>query len=117
MTQDKGRAGSAVLEVSRKVYETSLAVYPESLREEFGDEMVEVFEEQIADAFAEGGVRGVLRVWGCAAREFVGIAVTRQIAERVVPILAMGMAFALMVWLAGYMAPAAVAAVSKACGH
>ncbi len=116
MTQGKDRSASAVLEVSRKIYETSLGLYPDDLRKEFGDEMVEVFEEQVTDAYTERGLPGLLRVWFCAAREFVSIALTGQIAERMVPILAVGTAFALMLWLAGFMAPATTV-VDKACGH
>ena len=116
MTQDRERSGSAVLEVSRKIYETSLVLYPEDLRKEFGEEMVEVFEEQVSDAYAERGLRGLIRVWLCAAREFVSIALTGQLAERMVPIVAVGAAFALMVWLAGFMAPA-VSAADKVCGR
>jgi len=113
MTQS--RSDSAVIDVSRKVYETSLALYPEDLREAFGEEMVEVFEEQIADAYQEQGLRGLLRVWLCAAREFVGIALTGQLAERLVPVFAVVTAFALMLWLAGFMVTPVV--MDKACGR
>jgi len=106
---------SAVIEVSRKVYETSLALYPKDLRDDFGDEMIEVFEEQITDAYQEHGVRGLLRVWLCATREFFSIALTGQIAERMVPVLAVVTAFVLMLWLAGFMATPIV--MDKACGR
>ena len=115
MTQDNDKSASAVLEVSRRVYETSLILYPEDLREEFGDEMVEVFEEQASDAYAERGFSGLVRVWFCAGREFVSIALTGQLAERMVPILAVGAAFALMVWLAGFMFTPI--GVDKVCGR
>jgi len=115
MTQVNDRSISAVLDVSRKIYETSLVLYPDDLREEFGEEMVEVFQEQVTDAYAERGVRGLIGVWFCAAREFFAIALSGQPVQRMVPILAVGTAFALMVWLAGYMAAPRV--VGKACGH
>ena len=116
MTQDRDRSGTSVLEVSRKIYETSLVLYPEDLREEFGEEMVEVFEEQATDAYIERGFMGLVRVWLCAAREFVSIALTGQLAERMVPIVAAATALALMVWLAGFMAPATITA-GKVCGR
>jgi len=109
------KCNTAVLEVSRKVYEGSLALYPAGLREEFGGEMVEVFEEQIADAYTERGVRGLLEVWLCTAHEFVSIALTGQLAQRMVPVAAAITALALMVWLAGFMVTPVV--VDKACGH
>lgn len=115
MMPDKDSSSSTVLDISRKVYETSLALYPEDLREEFGDEMVEVFEEQVADAYEEKGVRGVVGVWICAAREFLKIAMASQIAERAAPVIGAVSAFGLMLWLAGFMATHAIA--DKVCGH
>src|SRR3974377_1737575 len=112
MTAVKERAGSAVLDASRKVYETSLAFYPHDLREEFGEEMVEVFEEQVAEAYQERGLPGVFRIWWCTAREFVVINLTPR---RLVPVFAAVTALVLMVWLAGFMANPM--AMGKSCGH
>lgn len=106
---------SPVIDVSRKVYESSLVLYPQELREEFGEEMVEVFEEQITNAYEEQGIRGVLKIWLCTAREFVSIAISGQLAQRLVPVFAAATALALMVWLAGFMVTPVV--VDKACGH
>ena len=49
MTHVNGNSVSAVLEVSRKVYATSLVLYPNELRREFGAEMVEVFGQDPDD--------------------------------------------------------------------
>lgn len=102
MTQDKDRSGTAVLEVSRKIYETSLAFYPDHLRHEFGGEMLEVFEEQINDAYMERGLRGLMHVWLRTAREFFSVAIAGQIANRMALILGLGAAFVLMLWFGGY---------------
>ena len=112
MTPDKDKSNSAVLDVSRKVYETSLALYPKDLRTDFGEEMVEVFEEQISDAYQEHGMCGVLNVWTHAVREFVGIAIVKRM---LVPAFAIITAFVLMIWLAGFMVTPVV--IDKACGH
>ena len=77
-------------------------MYPEDLREQFGEEMAAVFEEQVADAYDERGVRGVAAVWAHAVGEFLTVGLTKQIADRIVPILAVGTALALMLWFGGY---------------
>ena len=52
MTVINGNSVSTVLEVSRKVYATSLVLYPNELRREFGAEMVEVFDELVSEAYS-----------------------------------------------------------------
>ena len=88
MTHFNGNSFSAVLEVSRKVYATSLVLYPNELRREFGAEMVEVFDEQVSEAYSRSGFPGLLRVWFRATREFVTIALPGRLAESMVPIVA-----------------------------
>ena len=58
MTHVNGNSVSTVLEVSRKVYATSLVLYPNELRREFGAEMVEVFDEQVSEAYSRSGFPG-----------------------------------------------------------
>ena len=102
MTRVNGNSTSAVLEISRKVYATSLVLYPNELRREFGAEMVEVFDEQVAQAYSRSGFSGLLHVWFSAAREFVTVALPGQLAEHMVPIVGVTATLALMVWFAGY---------------
>ena len=102
MTHINGNFASSVLGVSREFYERSLVLYPSELRREFGAEMVEVFDEQVSEAYSESGFPGLLRVWFSATREFVTIALPGRLAERTVPIVAVTAALALMVWFAGY---------------
>jgi len=107
---------SPIIEVSRKVYETSLSFYPDDLRTDFGEEMIEVFEQQISEAYKENGTRGLLQVWLCAAREFVSIALTSQLTQRMVPVVAAITALALMLWLGGFMV-APISAAGGGCGR
>ena len=116
MTVVNGNSVSAVLEVSHKVYATSLVLYPNELRHEFGAEMVEVFDEQVSEAYSRSGFPGLLRVWFSATREFVTIALPGRLAERMVPIFAMTAALALMVWFAGYIGHVMETAC-PGCGH
>jgi hypothetical protein len=116
MTHANGNSVSAVLEVSRKVYATSLVLYPNELRREFGAEMVEVFDEQVSEAYSRSGFPGLLRVWFSATREFVTIALPGRLADRMVPILAVTAALALLVWFAGYIGYVMETACAG-CGH
>ena len=93
MTHVNGNSVSAVLEVSRKVYATSLVLYPNELRREFGAEMVEVFDEQVSEAYSRSGFPGLLRAWSSATAEL-----------------------ALMVWFSGYIGYVMETACAG-CGH
>ena len=116
MTHVNCNSVSAVLEVSRKVYATSLVFYPNELRREFGAEMVEVFDEQVSEAYSRSGFPGLLRVWFSATREFVAIALPGRLAERMVPIVGVTTALALLVWFSGYIGYVMETAC-RGCGH
>lgn len=116
MTRANGNSVSPVLEVSRKVYETSLVLYPSDLRREFGAEMVEVFDEQVSEAYSRSGFPGLLRVWISATREFVTIALLGRLTERMVSIVAVTAALALMIWFAGYIGYV-MSTACPGCGH
>jgi hypothetical protein len=113
---DKYKSGSAVLDVSHKVYQRSIILYPKDLRGHFGTEMIEVFDEQVSEAYSRSGFPGLLRVWFSATREFVTIALPGRLAERMVPIVAVTAALALMVWFAGYIGYVMETAC-PGCGH
>ncbi len=100
MTHARGDSASAVLEVSHKVYQRSLVLYPSELRRNFGAEMVEVFDAQVSEAYCRSGFSGLLRVWFRAMRDT--IALLGRLVERMVPIIAVTATLALLVWFAGY---------------
>jgi hypothetical protein len=116
VTHVNGNSVSALVEVSRKVYATSLVLYPNELRREFGAEMVEVFDEQVSEAYSRRGFPGLLQVWFSATREFVTIALPGRLAERMVPILGVTAGLALIVWFAGYIGYVMETAC-PGCGH
>jgi hypothetical protein len=102
VTHVNDKPSSPVLEVSREFYEKFLVLYPSELRRTFGAEMVEVFDEQVSEAYSRSGVPGLLRVWFSATWEFVTIALPRRLAERMPPIVGVTAALAVMVWFVGY---------------
>jgi hypothetical protein len=50
-------------------------LYPSDLRDEFGPEMLEMFEHDFASGYAARGIRGALHVWCVALREVFRIAI------------------------------------------
>jgi hypothetical protein len=60
---------STVAKRSREIYRLLIRLYPDTLQRQFAAEMLDVFEEQLADAWAEKGVSGFARVWGCVMAE------------------------------------------------
>jgi hypothetical protein len=93
---------SSIVNVSRKFYERSLICYPKNLRDDFGGEMMEVFDEQVSDAYSSGGYVGILRVWFSAVREIVMVALPGRLAARAIPIVAVTVTSAFMLWFASY---------------
>ena len=91
-----------ILDISHKAYETSLVFYPKALRGDFGNEMIEVFDEQAWEAYSRCGFSGLLRVWFSALREIVTVAFPGCLAERAIPIVAVTATLAFMLWFASY---------------
>lgn len=91
-----------VLDISHNVYGSILIFYPKDLRADFGNDMIEVFDEQAWDAYSRGGFSGLLRVWFHATREIVTVAFPGRLAERALPIVAVTATLAFMLWFASY---------------
>jgi hypothetical protein len=106
----------AILDFSRKAYERSLILYPKELRGDFGSEMMEVFDEQLLEAYMRSGFSGLLRVWFRATKEIVTVALPGRFAERAVPVVAVTAALAFMLWFAGYVGYVMETAC-PGCGH
>jgi len=80
------------------LYGKLLLLYPSDLRREFGSEMTLAFADDIA-------AMGALRVWWCALRELLMVALPAQLSNRCVLVPALAFAFAavttsLELWLA-----------------
>lgn len=67
----------ATLRLRSRIYSALLFLYPRTLRRQFGEEMTEVFTDQLRDARQCGGWCGEVRVWGCVAGETVRTATWR----------------------------------------
>jgi hypothetical protein len=65
---------TAILRLSCRLYGWLLVLYPFALRSRFGEEMAEVFEQQIQDAWRIDRFPGLARVWSSAAEEFILVA-------------------------------------------
>lgn len=64
----------AILYISCRLYGWMLVLYPPALRSRFGQDMADVFEQQISEAWQRGQFRGVAAVWSCALEELVLVA-------------------------------------------
>jgi hypothetical protein len=52
-----------------RVYAALLLLYPATLRRQFGEEMIEVFTDQMRDACHKDGWAGGVGVWRCVVGE------------------------------------------------
>jgi len=62
------------LRCSCLLFRALLLLYPSHLRYEFGQEMAEVFRQEIGDAYREAGWRGYLEVWARTGVEILVVA-------------------------------------------
>jgi len=92
----------AVFVISHNVYGSILILYPKDLRADFGNDMIEVFDQQVWEAYSRSGFSGLLRVWFQATWEIVTVAFPGRLAERAVPIVAVTATLAFMLWFASY---------------
>src|SRR5262249_16158578 len=111
------RGKSTILDVSHKFYESSLVFYPKDLRRDFGNDMVEVFDEQAWEAYSQSGFSGLLRVWLSATREIVTVAFLGRLAERAIAIFAVTATLAIMLWFASYISYVMETACSSCSIH
>lgn len=61
------------------MYGALLRLYPSTLREQFGDEMIEVFRDQMRDACERDGWVGRMGVWGCVGGEIFCTALSSRL--------------------------------------
>ena len=52
-----------IIAVSVKVYQTLLLAYPTKFQQEYGSQMVQVFEDCCLRALRQGGTNGIVRLW------------------------------------------------------
>ncbi|HLK22079.1 MAG TPA: hypothetical protein VKT81_24190 [Bryobacteraceae bacterium] len=68
-----------LLRASCRFYGWILLLYPFALRRRFGQEMAEVFQQQIQDALRHAGWRGVAQAWTCAVEEAILVAIPARL--------------------------------------
>ena len=92
----------SILDLSHKFYKSSLVFYPKDLRSDFGNQMIDVFDQQACEAYSRLGFSGVLRLWCSAIREIVTVAFPGRLADRAIPIVAVVATLTFMLWFASY---------------
>jgi hypothetical protein len=85
------------LPLSSRIYNRLLVLYPEDLRREFGADMALVFAEDLEAARRQAGLRGAIRVWGCALGEFFRFALPGHASSSIVRVPAVWFALSTMI--------------------
>jgi|SRR5208283_281437 len=67
------------IRLSCRVYAALLFLYPFTLRRQFGEEMVEVFADQMRDACQRDGWVGGMGVWCCVGGEVLRTALSSHL--------------------------------------
>ena len=62
-----------------RFYAALLRFYPSTLRRQFGQEMIEVFADQMRDACEKDGWVGGIGVWRCVGREVLCTALSSHL--------------------------------------
>ena len=72
------------LKVCSQTYGLLVILYPRDLRRHFGEEMTEVFDQQLREAWDQRGLAGLLRVWLWAIGELLCVALPAQLAQPII---------------------------------
>jgi hypothetical protein len=82
-----------VVRVSAWAYRNLLLVYPRDLRDRFGVDMAEVFEDLLCEAAERGGPRGIVVLWYTILIELAAVAIPARLQPNL--IIAGGLSFVL----------------------
>jgi hypothetical protein len=96
---------STLVKQSRDLYRLFIKLYPDTLQRQFAAEMLDVFEEQIAEAWTGKGVSGCARVWCCVMAEVLHGPATlgflQVLSVPVISLLSSSALFLLFFWVTG----------------
>ena len=67
------------LRISCRIYAALLFLYPVAFRRQFGEEMIEVFADQLRDASRNDGWAGTIGVWHCVSGELLRTALSSHL--------------------------------------
>ncbi len=72
--------------MSARIYSAILSLYPADLRHDFGEEMTQVFLEDLEDSRRVHGFRGAARVWWRTLKELCRIAIPFEASRRAIAV-------------------------------
>jgi|SRR5579864_8204807 len=90
------------------LYKMLLFAYPNDFRQRFGSEMATTFSDQICAEWEHSGLPGVARVWRCALREVLSVAVPLQLQNSIVIATSLALLSSLALFMAVFHAMAHV---------
>lgn len=87
--------------LSTSLFRLIFACYPSELKRAFGDEIVQVFEQDLSNAICEHGIGGAIIVWRRAFLEIFSICLPYQLATStfVAPVISLFWCSGVGVWL------------------
>jgi hypothetical protein len=92
------------LRISCAAYGLLLALYPKELRQRFGEDMMQVFADQMCGEWQRRGVIGVVRVWFTSGWEVISVAAPLQLRNPVVIAAAFSLVSSSVLFLAFFRA-------------
>lgn len=78
---------SPAVAISNEAFRRLLILYPPDLRREFGDDLAEVFSQQIETAWEENAWRGIAGAWLNVLADYAAITLPCLAARLAVPVL------------------------------
>jgi len=78
---------SLAVSISIEAFQRLVILYPLDLRREFGDDLVEVFSQQIETAWEENAWRGIAGAWLNVLADYAAVALPCLAARLAVPVL------------------------------
>ena len=105
------------LKLSSRAYAVLLVFYPNELRSRFADQMTDVFDQQLENAWEESGFPGLARIWLYAIAELVFVALPAQLAQPIVIVPTLSLISNSSIFLALLRAWSPLADLCRAYGH
>jgi hypothetical protein len=98
---------SKAVRSSRQLYSVVVKLYPATLRRTFAAEMLDVFEAQLAEAWIQDGVFGLMQVWSCVITEVMQGPAPRRLLQTLISVpaislLSSSVLFLLFFWAGGF---------------
>src|SRR3981189_1536678 len=105
------------LKASSNAFGVLLTLYPRELRRRFAEEMAEVFDQLLLEAWEEDGFLGLLRVWLSVMRELLCVVLPAQLGQPIVIVPTLSLISNSAIFLVLLRALSPLVEICRAYGH